>query len=283
MPAPAPSSAATRRQLRSLGLRPRKALGQHFLVDPLALEAILAAAELGPADTVIEVGPGLGALTAALAQVAGRVIAVELDPALAQALERRFPAQRRVTVVQGDILRLPPAALLAQAQVPPPYKVVSNLPYAIATATIRHFLEASPPPSLMVVTVQREVARAMVAAPGAQSLLSVAVQLYGEPALVRELPPQSFHPAPKVASGIVRIRVRGQPAVAPEAPTAFLALVQAGFAARRKQLRNSLAQGLGIAPAAAGRWLERCGIGPTRRAETLTLPEWEQLYRTRGT
>ncbi len=270
-----------RGQLRSLGLRARKALGQHFLVDPSALTTILQAAELSPTDTVVEVGPGLGVLTAALASAAGRVIAVEVDPSFAQLLRRRFQGDHRVAVLEGDILRLPPAELLAQAGAGAPYKLVANLPYNVATATVRHFQVGMPPPSLLVVTVQREVARAMVAAPGEMSLLSVMVQLYGEPELVRELPPESFYPVPKVASGIVRIRSRGQPAVAPEDPAAFLALVQAGFTAPRKQLRNGLSRGLGTSPAEAEAWLARGGIDYHRRAETLTLQEWERLYRTR--
>lgn len=248
-------------------------------MDPAALEAVLAAADLRASDTVIEVGPGLGALTTGLAQAAGRVIAVELDPALARALGSRFQGQRQVTVVEGDILELRPAELLARAQARPPYKVVANLPYAIATATVRHFLEADPAPTLLVVTVQREVALAMVARPGALRLLGVTVQLYGEPELVRVVPPESFHPVPKVASGIVRIAVRPQAAVAADAPAAFLSLVQAGFAAPRKQLRNSLALGLGLPREEAGELLERCGLDPHRRAETLTLREWERLYR----
>ena len=270
----------TKKQLRSLELHARKGLGQHFLVDEKVLERIVSAAELDSMDTVVEAGPGLGILTKALAQRAGRVIAVELDPRLASALEQALASLANVTIVNADILESDPVELIKEARgaVEPRYKVVANLPYYIASAVVRHFLEAGLKPRLMVFMVQKEVAQAIVAQPGDMSLLSVSAQLYGKPSIVDYVPPRSFYPPPKVSSAIVRIEVYDHPAVE-EDVTRFFEVVRAGFTAPRKQLHNSLAQGLKILPAEAAALLEKARISQERRAETLTLEEWAQLCR----
>jgi len=262
----------TRRLLRQFDLRARKGLGQHFLIDGEVLQRITAAAELAPADVIVEVGPGLGILTRELAQKAARVIAIELDNKLAAALKQTLAPFNNVTIINDDVLKLEPAALVTD------YKVVANLPYYITSPVLRHFLEASAKPRLMILMVQKEVAEAIVASPGEMSLLSVSVQFYGEPRIISYVPAQCFYPAPKVDSAILRINLYPQPAVAVD-KTGFFELVRAGFSAPRKQLANSLAQGLGISKSDALSLLETAGIVPQRRAETLTLEEWARLFK----
>lgn len=261
--------------LREYEIRPSKGLGQHFMVDQRALERIVEAAELGAEDTVLEIGPGLGTLTQALAERAGRVIAVELDERMVEILSQTLGDRPNVEIVRGDILELDPAELVGGGR----YKVVANLPYYITSAVLRHLLEARVKPRLVVVTVQKEVAERLVARPGQMSLLSVSVQFYGHPRLVARIPARAFYPAPKVNSAVVRIDVYERPPVEVEDVDRFFEIVRAGFAQRRKQLRNSLAQGLGMPPQAVAEALNRCGIDPTRRAQTLSVEEWGRIYR----
>ncbi|HLB11345.1 MAG TPA: 16S rRNA (adenine(1518)-N(6)/adenine(1519)-N(6))-dimethyltransferase RsmA [Dehalococcoidia bacterium] len=263
--------------LRRLGKRPLKSLGQHFLVDTGVLGKIVAAARLTEQDTVIEVGPGLGILTQELARHVDRVIAVELDPALAGFLRQTLAPYKNVTIVQADILRTDPAALLQG-----PYKVVADLPYNIAAPTLRHFLEAEAKPELIVVMVQREVARRIAAEPGDMSPLSIGIQLYGHPTIAAIVPPRSFYPSPKVHSAILRIEVHPKPAV-DVPPDSLFRVVRAGFGQPRKQLRNTLAAGLGLKPPEAESLLATAGIDARRRPETLSLEEWAALTRAAGT
>jgi 16S rRNA (adenine1518-N6/adenine1519-N6)-dimethyltransferase len=218
-------------------------------------------------------------LAQALAAVAGKVIAVEIDEALCAHLRRRLAAFPNVEPVCADILALSPDELLACAQASPPYVVVANLPYYIASAVLRHFLESARPPARMIVMVQAEVGQSIAAPPGRMSLLSVGVQFYAQARVLFYVPPRAFHPPPKVRSAVIRLDVRPEPAVAVDDRQAFFRLVQAGFAAPRKQLRNALALGLSIEPAAARSLLHAANIDPIRRAQTLSLDEWGCLYR----
>jgi len=279
--------AQTKRLLRHFGLRARKGLGQHFLIDESVLKVITQAAALAPSDIVIEVGPGLGVLTRELASKVGWLFTVELDSNLAAILQKNLASFRNVTVIKGDILEINPAALLQKVPVGFPgltgsalsYKVVANLPYYITSPVLRHFLEAAIKPQLMVVMVQKEVAGAITARPGQMSLLSVSVQLYGQPEIVSYVPAGCFYPAPEVDSAILRITVYPKPAVEVTDEDSFFSLVRAGFSAARKQLVNSLAQGLKLPKAEVLSLLEKAGIAPQRRAGTLTLEEWADLWR----
>ena len=274
----------TKRQLRQFDLRARKRLGQHFLVDGEVLKLIASAAELNPNDIVLEIGPGLGILTRELARQAGRVIAVEVDNKLAAILKQTTASFDNVTIINEDILHLDPAALLLEPEQRFPtttssYKVVANLPYYITSPLLRHFLEASVKPEIMIVMVQKEVAEAIVAEPGQRSILSISVQFYGKPGIVSYVPAESFYPVPGVDSAILRIDLYSQPVVAVADEKGFFELVRAGFAAPRKQIANSLAQGLGLTKTDALTLLDKSGIVPKRRAETLTLEEWAQLWQ----
>ncbi len=264
-------------QLSALGIRPKKGLGQNFLVDPAHRARIVAAAGLTPEDVVLEVGPGPGVLTELIAQQAGRVAAVELDDRLIPFLRERFADQPHVVIVHGDILKLDVGALMSDTR----YKVIANLPYYITSAAIRHLLESTPPPALLVLTVQREVAERMVAAPPQMSLLALGVQFYCTAQIVDRIPAGAFFPRPKVDSAVVRLVRREQPIAPDIAAEAFFRVARAGFGQPRKQLRNALAAGLGLPAAEMERWLTAAGIDPQRRAETLSLEEWAQLARTR--
>ena len=274
--ASAATQTAAGRLLGGLGLQPRKGLGQHFLVAPGVLERIADTADVSPDDTVIEVGPGLGALTEVLARRAGRVVALELDAALCEALQAHFAGRPHVEIVHADALTADLNELVPAAQ---PYKMVANLPYYAATAIIRRFLEAARKPGVVVATVQREVAQGMAAPEGVRGLLGVATHFYGVPRIAFTVRPGSFHPPPKVTSAVVRIDVHPSPPVDVPSEAAFFALVRAGFAAPRKQLRGGLAHALRLPPSDVERALASCGVAPARRAETLSMYEWAALCR----
>jgi 16S rRNA (adenine1518-N6/adenine1519-N6)-dimethyltransferase len=268
-------SAQVKKLLRQSGLKARKNLGQHFLIDEAILSTIIEAAELSSKDTVIEVGPGLGILTTELARHAGNVIAVELDTKLASLLQRRLASLSNLRVINADILKVKPSQLLDGKS---KYKVAANLPYYITSPVLRYFVEASPKPSLMVMMVQKEVGEAIVAGPGKMSLLAVSLQVYSEPRIISHVPAQSFYPQPKVDSVILRFDVLPEPAVKVADMSSFFEVVKSGFSSPRKQLHNSLAHGFGMKPAEVAPFLKRADIDPKRRAETLSLEEWAKLY-----
>ena len=266
--------------LRHHNLRARKSMGQHFLVDRGILRSIAAAATITSDDTVIEVGPGTGLLTTELCAAAAEVIAVELDRQMVALLHETLAGAANLTVVEGDILTLPPAELLAlhSRRGATDYKVVANLPYYITSPVLRHFLHASPQPTVMVVMVQEEVGRAILAKPGDMSLLSVSMQTFARPAMVRKVSAHSFHPAPKVDSLVLRLDVLASPPIEPEKVAGFLDFVGAGFHSPRKQLRNSFGHGLRATREYVDALLEQGGTEPSRRPETLTTDEWVRLW-----
>lgn len=271
----------TRELIRRYGVQPKQSLAQNFLTDQYHLARIAAAAELTATDMVLEVGPGLGTLTQLLAAQAGRVVAVELDNRLIEPLRAQFASQPQVQIVHGDILELVPETLIQAPDGPLPvaYKVVANLPYYITSAVLRHLLEATHPPTHIVVLVQKEVAERICAQPGDLSLLAVSVQYYAEPTLVHHVPASAFYPPPKVNSTVLRLDVHPSPAVADVPPATFFRIVRAGFSQKRKQLVNTLSAGLHLAKTEVIAALDPIGIDPKRRAETLTLAEWGVLCR----
>ena len=270
-----PPSVQVKRLLRQFGLRAKKTLGQHFLIDETVLQTIVEAAELSPDDTVIEVGPGLGILTAELARRAGSVVAVEIDAKLASLLKRKLVSASNVRIINADILKVSPSQLLGGHS---NYKVVANLPYYITSPILRYFLEALPKPSLMIMMVQKEVGEAIVAVPGKMSLLAVSLQVYSKPRIICHVPSRCFYPQPKVDSVILRFDLLPEPAVRVADMNGFFDVVRAGFSSPRKQLHNSLAHSLGMKPAEISLLLEKARIDSKRRAETLSLEEWAKLY-----
>jgi 16S rRNA (adenine1518-N6/adenine1519-N6)-dimethyltransferase len=261
--------------LRQYNLRPIKGLGQNFLQDELALQAIVTAAKIRPDDEILEIGPGLGNLTRYLALTACKVTAVELDKNLFPALESVTAPYKNVHLVQGDILQLNPAELMGKAD----YLVVANLPYYITSAVLRHLLEAGGTPRRLVLTVQEEVAERICAKPGKMSLLALSVQVYGIPGIASYIPAEAFFPVPKVDSAVLRVEILPEPLIPFPLMDTFFKLIRAGFSQKRKTLRNSLSGGLGTTQAEAEKLLARAGIDPMRRAETLSLEEWGELCR----
>jgi 16S rRNA (adenine1518-N6/adenine1519-N6)-dimethyltransferase len=259
--------------LRQYALRPDKGLGQNFLVDESALHKIMAVAEVAGDEDVLEIGPGLGSLTRHLAIAARSVVAVELDARLIPPLTELLAAYSNVSLVQGDILTLNPAQLITR----PDSLVVANIPYYITSALIRHLLESERQPRRMVLTVQEEVAGRICAAPGAMSLLSLSVQVYGRPSVKAHIPAGAFYPAPKVDSAVIRIDLFPEPCIPSPRLETFFRLAKAGFSQKRKTLRNSLAGGMGWSTTQSAEILQRAGIVSQRRAETLSLDEWRQL------
>ena len=266
-----PLNAAT--ILKRYGLRADKSLGQNFLQDPIALEKITAAAGIRPTDSVLEIGPGLGSLTRYLAVAAQEVVAVELDDNLIPPLRTVIAPYANIRLIHGDILKFPPAELIRQ----PGYLVVANIPYYITSAIIRHLLENEPKPRRIVLTIQKEVADRICAAPGDMSLLALSVQVYGEPRIAARIPAGAFFPAPKVDSAVLCLDVYPEPQIRSKSLETFFKLIKAGFSQKRKTLRNSLSSSLHISPVEAADLLTRAGIDPQRRAETVSIPEWQRL------
>ncbi len=261
--------------LKRYGLHAEKRLSQNFLQDPIALEQILQAAGVEPADTVLEIGAGLGALTRYLARAASRVEAVELDRKLIPALKNVLQPYPNIHITVGDILRLSPR----QLELPAGYLVVANIPYRITSAIVRHLLEADPRPREIILTLQKEVARRICATPPEMSILALSVQVYGQPEIAAYIPAHAFFPVPKVDSAVVKIHLYSTPRLTASLLERFFRLIKAGFGQKRKTLRNALAAGLHLAPARVESMLLQAGIDPGRRAETLDLEEWSELCR----
>lgn len=265
--------------LRRLGVSPRKALGQHFLTDELLLGRIADACEVGPDETVIEVGAGPGGLTRELAERSSSVVAVEIDEELA-AIARHQLEGSGACIVPADVLRVTAADLLAECGAGAPYVMTGNLPYYITQPVIRRFLESEPAPRRIVVMVQREVARRMVGGPGRESVLSLSIGAYGVPELLFDVPSSAFWPEPDVQSAVVRIDRRAEPAVSlpPARIARFFLLVRAGFAEPRKQLHNGLRSALALTRAETLALLESAGINPALRAQHLEMGDWQRLF-----
>jgi 16S rRNA (adenine1518-N6/adenine1519-N6)-dimethyltransferase len=273
------TSSRKRRPARPAGgaaHRPKKRFGQHFLSDPNILNRISDAAEIELDSTVVEIGPGLGALTAVLAERAAHVIAVEVDRDLIASLRERFPPTSRVTIVERDALAVEPAALLRECAAGPPYLVVANLPYNVAAPVLRLFLEAGAQPERMVVMVQLEVGEAIVAKSGHMGLLSVGTQVYADTQMVMKVAPGAFHPPPKVQSAVVRLDVAPRPKV--DVPLdMFFRVVRAGFGNPRKQLRNSLSFGLHVKQEVIDGVMSAAGIDVMLRPQMLSLDDWAAI------
>ncbi len=256
--------------------KPKKSLGQNFLRDAGVVRRIVDAAALTRESAVVEVGPGEGVLTAALAAAAGRVIAVEVDADLVARLRERFARHDNVTIVHADIRRVYLKELLAREGVAQ-YAVVANLPYYITSSIVRLFMEnKDAPPTHLVLMVQKEVAERIMAPPGAMSILSVAVQYYGGVQPVCDVPRTAFDPVPNVDSAVIRIDHHGVRTSAAQ-DKAFFRIVRAGFSARRKMLANNLANSLQLDRGAVRDALTQCALSTTTRAQELSVEEWKCL------
>lgn len=259
--------------LQRYQLEPKQSLGQNFLFDDDILARIVATADLQPYDHVLEIGPGLGALTRHLAKTAVRVHAVELDNRLLPLLRNELAYFDNIDIIHGDILAQNPADLFAG-----PYKVIANVPYYITGAILRHLLTAAHKPTLMVMTVQKEVAERITAVPPHMSLLAVSVQFYGPVRISHLIKAGAFWPRPDVDSAVIRLDVYDEPLLPPAEEAAFFRLVKAGFSQKRKQLHKNL-RGLGLTREVIEDLLAEAGVDGRRRAETLTIEEWTAVYQ----
>jgi len=249
-------------------------LGQNFLIDPAMRDAVAAAAECRPDSDVLEVGAGVGTLTVALAGRCRHVVAVELDNAMMPALREVLASHPNVEVVEADILRFDSLAAFPNGG----EIVAGNIPYNLTGALIRKLLDQPPRPRRLSLVVQKEVAERWTAKTGA-SLATVVVQIFTEARMLLTIPAAAFTPEPKVDSALVALDVRSRPAVDVPDLDAFFRFVEAVFQFRRKQLGGTLARIAAIRGADSARRLAELAIDPARRAQTLSLREWETLYR----
>lgn len=256
------------------GLRMNKKLGQNFLIRHSVVDDIADAADIGEGDPVLEIGPGIGTLTQALAETGAAVTAVELDDHLLSVLDKTLEHYDNVRVVHGDIMRTDIETLMNHK----PFKVCANLPYYITTPIIMKLLEQKLPIERIVVMVQKEVAERMVAVPGHKiyGALSVSVQYYTEPKMLFEISPKCFMPAPEVTSAVVAMDVRREPPVDLMDEKRFFSVVKAAFQQRRKTLSNAL-KNTGMSKEQIANVLEAASIDGKRRGETLSLQEFADI------
>lgn len=263
--------------LKKDNLWAKKSLGQNFLIDEIALNSIIEAADLQPNDQIIEVGPGTGFLTEKLIEKAKQVTAVEYDEDMVHVLNGRFQKVKNLEIIHSDILKFNIENWtlgIGNCH----YKVVANIPYYITSPLIKLFLQAKKRPSTMVLLVQKEVAEKICGITG-KSLITIETQLFGDPEIIMEVPSKSFHPAPKVDSAILKIKVHDQPLVAENELKDFLRIVKFGYSQKRKKLCNTLSAGLRIKPAVIKSILEDMGINTDIRAEKLDISDWKDLLK----
>jgi len=280
------SPAVVRSIMQRFGISCRKSLGQNFLVDSNIINKIIAGAELTDADLVVEIGPGLGALTGRIAARAGKVLAVEVDRGLLPALAEVLEGAGDIEVVQGDALKIDFDMLAWEktggkfGRGAGKYKLMANLPYYITSPLLMHLLLNRFNISLIIVMVQLEVATRLAALPGtkAYGALSLAVQYFTEPKILFRVPRTVFFPQPDVDSAVVRLAIRPEPAVQVPSEEEFFKIIRASFGQRRKTLINSLSgSNLGVDKETCLRALKQSGIDPARRGETLSLAEFAVL------
>jgi 16S rRNA (adenine1518-N6/adenine1519-N6)-dimethyltransferase len=259
---------------------PSRSKGQNFLVNENVYGEIISAANLTKDDVVLEIGPGLGILTAKLSEKAGKVIAVELDDKLAKYLQDGLKDSevKNITVINENILD----SNLKDEKFKdlfPKYKIVANLPYNITSVFIRRFLTAVHKPEEMILMLQKEVAERICAKPGDMSLLALSVQFFAEPEIITKVSKEDFYPAPQVDSAVIKIKVKSYKVESDNEEKEFFRIAKFGFSAKRKMLKNNLAGGLHITPAEAENILVKAGFNPKARAEDLSVDDWKNLLR----
>ncbi len=262
------------KRLGEAGIKAKKSLGQNFLVNIGIYQKIIESAAIEPNDIVVEVGPGLGILTDMLADKAGKVIAIEKDSQLVRYLHEHFGNNKNVTIINEDILKFNPSNYELRDT---SYKVVGNIPYYLTSRLIRDIFERWPRPKFIIFMLQKEVAQRITASPPDMSLLGVSVQYYSKPKIISYVSRGSFYPMPKVDSAIVRLVSSTKSQELKIKGTNFFSIVRAGFAGKRKQLANNLARNLNLSKNIVESKLLSLGIDPRRRAETLTIEEWQKI------
>ncbi len=256
----------------------QKKYGQNFLIDTRVLDKIIQSAQIGPADTVLEIGPGIGTLTQYLCEHAGKVIAVEIDQALIPILNETLADYKNVKIIHADILKIDIQKLAETENEGKPFKVVANLPYYITTPIIMGLFEKHVPVSAVTVMVQKEVADRMQTGPGSKEYgaLSLAVQYYAKPEIIGNVPPNCFIPRPKVGSAVIRLTKHEKPPVSAEDERLLFRIIRAAFNQRRKTMQNALsnAADLPFSKEQIQSVLTELGLSVTIRGEALTLEQF---------
>ena len=266
----------TREICRLMEIKPARSKGQNFLINDKIYDEIIRAADLLPDDTVLEIGPGLGFLTAKLARQVRQVIAVELDDALANYLRMGVDSQdiTNVTVVNEDILRFNLSSFLPEDK---KYKIVANLPYNITSIFLRRFLSGEFRPESLVLMLQKEVAERITAKPSEMSILAVSVQYYATAEIIKIVKSGNFWPEPKVDSALIKLTTINKKYSA-AADKLFFRMIRIGFSAKRKMLKNNLAAGLKTEAKIMENLLVGQKLNPQTRAEDLALEDWQKLF-----
>jgi 16S rRNA (adenine1518-N6/adenine1519-N6)-dimethyltransferase len=252
--------------------KPKKSLGQHYLIDQQVLASIVKAAKPLRGSLVVEVGPGQGALTSELLKDGAEVVAVEKDDYLAPELRRHFEGSK-LLVVHADILEVNLADLLGGR----PYRVVANIPYYLTGRLFRYFFEDAPRPTELLILIQKEVAERLVARPGEMNLLGLAAQLHSMPKKLFDVSPKAFHPRPRVTSSLVQLRLKPEP---DPLRREIMTLARFAFAERRKQLHNSLKAGLQLSEEQVSDLLKLAAVKGTTRPQDLSITDWQRLTIT---
>lgn len=271
--------------LNQYDLKPKKSLGQNFLINPKIYEDIINAADIKKGDKIIEIGAGIGTLTDYLAKAVGKegeVIGIEKDSQFVKILKDRFKNNQNVIIKEGDILKYTPRVLniTERPATKKTYKIIGNIPYYLTSQLLRIIFEKWPVPKLIVLMVQKEVAKRIIAKPPKSNLLAVSVQYFSDPKIIQTVNKRSFWPQPGVDSAIIRLESRIQNLESREFSKKFFKIVKAGFSEKRKQLANSLSRGLGASKTRIEQILENSEVNPSRRAETLTIEEWKKITKT---
>jgi 16S rRNA (adenine1518-N6/adenine1519-N6)-dimethyltransferase len=248
--------------MNNIRVTAKKSLGQNFLVNPGVLDRIIEAGVVTAEDTVLEVGPGTGALTERLAATGARVIAIEKDARLIEPLREKFAGNSNIEIIEADILELELSGLVPQA-----YKVVANIPYYLTSHLIRRMLESWPTPSCAILMVQEEVAHRMMAAPPDMNLLALSVQLYAQPSLVMRVSRGSFRPIPDVDSAVISLTTHHLEPAARAQNEQIMTIAKKAFGQKRKQLKATIPEGD----------LVQAGVTPTARPQELSIEDWRRL------
>jgi 16S rRNA (adenine1518-N6/adenine1519-N6)-dimethyltransferase len=260
------------------GIKPKKRLGQNFLAQIGIIQKLVAAAAIQPGETVLEIGPGTGNLTAQLAKTGNKIIAAEKDPEMTAILKEKFNGAKNVEILAGDALKFDETEIAA------PYKIAANLPFYLAAPLIRKFLESPNPPLSLAVIVQKEVAQRICSQPPHMNLLAISVQFYATPKIIGYVSKGNFWPVPKVDCAILRIipKTYEGERTDPKFIASFFKIAKAGFSHPRKQLASNLGRGLGLSREAVDSWLTKNRLAPGQRAETLSVENWIGLAQTFG-
>lgn len=256
-------------------MQPKKILGQNFLKNPKITDKMLSVADLSSQDIILEVGPGKGAITEKLLNKVKQVIAVEKDKELVEYLQDKFKNAKNLKIVEGDILKNTNYELLVTSY---SYKIISNLPFYLTSRFLRTFLELKNKPATMILIIQKEVAQRICDKPPQASLLSNSVQFYADPEIIDLVSKNNFYPEPEVDAAIIKIKTFKNPKIKVDNVNEFFKILKIGFSQKRKQLHNNLAFGLHLKKDQAKELLQNLNIDPERRAQTLSLEEWEKIY-----